>query len=95
MGSTYTINGAKVVCGDVTTANATVCIINSVLMPNPDLGQWMRAVSTGGAAPARRGAGESPGARFVINRSVSLQGHSRSLNGGLRLCRWRGGGCRG
>lgn len=33
MGSTYTINGAKVVCGDVTTANATVCIINSVLMP--------------------------------------------------------------
>ncbi|HEY8043654.1 MAG TPA: fasciclin domain-containing protein [Streptosporangiaceae bacterium] len=33
MGSTYTVNGAKVVCGDVTTANATVYIINSVLMP--------------------------------------------------------------
>jgi uncharacterized surface protein with fasciclin (FAS1) repeats len=33
MGSTYTVNGAKVVCGDVTTANATVYIISSVLMP--------------------------------------------------------------
>jgi uncharacterized surface protein with fasciclin (FAS1) repeats len=33
MGSTYTVNGAKVVCGGVTTANATVYIINSVLMP--------------------------------------------------------------
>jgi uncharacterized surface protein with fasciclin (FAS1) repeats len=33
MGSTYTVNGAKVVCGDVRTANATVYIINSVLMP--------------------------------------------------------------
>jgi uncharacterized surface protein with fasciclin (FAS1) repeats len=33
MGSTYTVNGAKVVCGDVTTANATVYIIGSVLMP--------------------------------------------------------------
>jgi len=33
MGSTYTVNGAKVVCGDVSTANATVYIINSVLMP--------------------------------------------------------------
>jgi uncharacterized surface protein with fasciclin (FAS1) repeats len=27
------VNGAKVVCGGVTTANATVYIINSVLMP--------------------------------------------------------------
>jgi uncharacterized surface protein with fasciclin (FAS1) repeats len=33
MGSTYTVNGAKVVCGDVTTANARVYIISSVLMP--------------------------------------------------------------
>jgi uncharacterized surface protein with fasciclin (FAS1) repeats len=33
MGGTYTVNGAKVVCGDVHTANATVYIINSVLMP--------------------------------------------------------------
>ena len=33
MGSTYTVNGAKVVCGGVTTANATVYIISSVLMP--------------------------------------------------------------
>jgi uncharacterized surface protein with fasciclin (FAS1) repeats len=33
MGATYTVNGAKVVCGDVHTANATVYIINSVLMP--------------------------------------------------------------
>jgi uncharacterized surface protein with fasciclin (FAS1) repeats len=33
IGSTYTVNGAKVVCGGVTTANATVYIINSVLMP--------------------------------------------------------------
>ncbi len=33
MGSTYTVNGAKVVCGDVTTSNATVYIIGSVLMP--------------------------------------------------------------
>ena len=27
------MNGAKVVCGDVTTANARVYIISSVLMP--------------------------------------------------------------
>ena len=33
MGSTYTVNGAKVVCGDVSTSNATVYIISSVLMP--------------------------------------------------------------
>ena len=33
MGSTYKVNGAKVVCGDVPTANATVYIISSVLMP--------------------------------------------------------------
>lgn len=33
MGSTYTVNGASVVCGNVQTANATVYIINSVLMP--------------------------------------------------------------
>ena len=32
-GSTYTINGADVVCGDVQTANATVYIISTVLMP--------------------------------------------------------------
>jgi uncharacterized surface protein with fasciclin (FAS1) repeats len=30
---TYTVNGADVVCGDVQTANATVYIISSVLMP--------------------------------------------------------------
>ena len=33
MGSTYEVNGASVVCGDVHTANATVYIISSVLMP--------------------------------------------------------------
>ena len=33
MGSTYEINSADVVCGNVGTANATVYIINSVLMP--------------------------------------------------------------
>lgn len=33
MGNNYTINGASVVCGNVQTANATVYIINSVLMP--------------------------------------------------------------
>src|SRR5579863_8687403 len=33
MGSTYDINSASVVCGNVGTANATVYIINSVLMP--------------------------------------------------------------
>jgi uncharacterized surface protein with fasciclin (FAS1) repeats len=33
MGSTYEINSADVVCGNVGTANATVYIIGSVLMP--------------------------------------------------------------
>ena len=32
-GSRYTINGAGVVCGNVQTANATVYIIDTVLMP--------------------------------------------------------------
>ncbi|GAA3215250.1 fasciclin domain-containing protein [Actinocorallia longicatena] len=32
-GSDYTVNGAKVVCGNVPTGNATVYIIDSVLMP--------------------------------------------------------------
>ena len=32
-GSSYTVNGAGVVCGNVQTANATVYIIGSVLMP--------------------------------------------------------------
>jgi uncharacterized surface protein with fasciclin (FAS1) repeats len=32
-GSSYTVNGASVVCGNVQTANATVYIIGSVLMP--------------------------------------------------------------
>jgi uncharacterized surface protein with fasciclin (FAS1) repeats len=32
-GGTYTVNGAKVVCGNVQTANATVYIIDTVLMP--------------------------------------------------------------
>jgi uncharacterized surface protein with fasciclin (FAS1) repeats len=32
-GSTYTVDGADVVCGNVQTANATVYIISSVLMP--------------------------------------------------------------
>jgi uncharacterized surface protein with fasciclin (FAS1) repeats len=32
-GGTYTVNGADVVCGNVQTANATVYIINTVLMP--------------------------------------------------------------
>ena len=30
---TYTVNGANVVCGNVQTANATVYIIDTVLMP--------------------------------------------------------------
>ena len=33
-GGTYTVNGADVVCGNVQTANATVYIINKVLMPS-------------------------------------------------------------
>jgi uncharacterized surface protein with fasciclin (FAS1) repeats len=33
MGTGYTVNGASVVCGNVQTANATVYIIGSVLMP--------------------------------------------------------------
>jgi uncharacterized surface protein with fasciclin (FAS1) repeats len=33
MGSTYEVNGANVVCGNVQTANATVYIIDTVLMP--------------------------------------------------------------
>jgi len=33
MNGTYSINGAHVVCGDVQTANATVYIIDTVLMP--------------------------------------------------------------
>ncbi len=32
-GSAYSVNGAPVVCGNVQTANATVYIINTVLMP--------------------------------------------------------------
>ena len=32
-GGTYTVNGADVVCGNVQTANATVYIIDTVLMP--------------------------------------------------------------
>jgi uncharacterized surface protein with fasciclin (FAS1) repeats len=33
MGSTYEINNAHVLCGNVRTANATVYIIDTVLMP--------------------------------------------------------------
>jgi uncharacterized surface protein with fasciclin (FAS1) repeats len=33
-GGTYSVNGADVVCGNVQTANATVYIINTVLMPS-------------------------------------------------------------
>ncbi len=33
MGSGYTVNGANVICGNVQTANATVYIISTVLMP--------------------------------------------------------------
>ena len=33
MGGTYTVNDAQVVCGNVQTANATVYIVSSVLMP--------------------------------------------------------------
>jgi uncharacterized surface protein with fasciclin (FAS1) repeats len=33
MSGTYTVNGAHVVCGNVQTANATVYIIDTVLMP--------------------------------------------------------------
>jgi len=33
MGATYEVNSADVVCGNVQTANATVYIINTVLMP--------------------------------------------------------------
>jgi uncharacterized surface protein with fasciclin (FAS1) repeats len=32
-GGSYNVNGASVVCGNVQTANATVYIINTVLMP--------------------------------------------------------------
>lgn len=33
-GESYTVNGdSKVVCGNVKTANATVCIVDTVLMP--------------------------------------------------------------
>ncbi len=32
-GSSYTVNGAPVVCGNVQTANATVYIIGTVMMP--------------------------------------------------------------
>jgi uncharacterized surface protein with fasciclin (FAS1) repeats len=32
-GDTFSVNGAKVVCGDVQTANATVYIIDGVLLP--------------------------------------------------------------
>jgi uncharacterized surface protein with fasciclin (FAS1) repeats len=32
-GTSFTVNGAKVVCGNVQTANATVYIIDTVLMP--------------------------------------------------------------
>ncbi|GAB2811348.1 hypothetical protein GCM10022221_06010 [Actinocorallia aurea] len=32
-GDTYTVNGAKVVCGNVPTANATVYVIDTVLLP--------------------------------------------------------------
>jgi uncharacterized surface protein with fasciclin (FAS1) repeats len=35
MNGTYSINGAHVVCGNVQTANATVYIIDTVLMPKP------------------------------------------------------------
>jgi uncharacterized surface protein with fasciclin (FAS1) repeats len=34
VGSTYTVDGAKIVCGNVETANATVYIINAVLVPS-------------------------------------------------------------
>jgi len=33
MGSTYEVNGAAITCGNLHTANATVYIINTVLMP--------------------------------------------------------------
>jgi uncharacterized surface protein with fasciclin (FAS1) repeats len=33
MGETYAVNNAHVVCGNVQTANATVYIIDTVLMP--------------------------------------------------------------
>ena len=37
MSGTYAVTGAQVACGNVQTANATVYIINTVLMPpRPD-----------------------------------------------------------
>lgn len=33
MGAVYEVNGAGVICGNITTANATVYVINKVLMP--------------------------------------------------------------
>ena len=33
MGGTYEVNNAHVACGNAQTANATVCIIGTVLMP--------------------------------------------------------------
>ena len=35
MGGSYEVNDAHVVCGNVQTANATVYIIDTVLMPRP------------------------------------------------------------
>ena len=33
LGETYAVNNARVVCGNVQTANATVYIVDTVLMP--------------------------------------------------------------
>jgi uncharacterized surface protein with fasciclin (FAS1) repeats len=33
MGAVYEVNNAHVICGNIQTANATVCIIGEVLIP--------------------------------------------------------------
>jgi uncharacterized surface protein with fasciclin (FAS1) repeats len=33
MGSVYEVNNANVICGNIQTANATVCVINKLLTP--------------------------------------------------------------
>jgi uncharacterized surface protein with fasciclin (FAS1) repeats len=33
MGSVYEVNSARVICGNIQTANATVYVINKVLVP--------------------------------------------------------------
>ena len=54
-GSTYTVNKANIVCGNVQTANATVYIIDTVLMllsvtawAIPSLTHWLHTAASEG-----------------------------------------------